>query len=88
MHNPQNAGTIFRDCFIGSRAVGVAWIGLDPIRRVDRCFDPVNSDLACTDRFLRVLGESDHPWLAVVLDDDAALVLGDLRDREARDAAP
>ena len=69
MHNPQNAGTIFGDCLIGSRAVGVAWIGLDPIRRPERCFDPVDSNLAYADRFLGVLGEADHPSLAVVLGD-------------------
>src|SRR6266446_1839437 len=69
MHNPQNAGTIFRDCLIRSRAVGVAWIRLDPIRRADRCFDPVDSNVASADRYLRVLGEADHPSLAVVLGD-------------------
>jgi len=69
MHNPQNAGTIFRDCLIGSCAVGVAWIGLDPIRRADRRFDPIDSDVAYADRFLRVLGEADHPSSAVVLSD-------------------
>ena len=62
MHNPQNARTIFRDCLIGSRAVGVARIGLDPIRRGDRCFDPVDSNVAYTDRFLRVLGERIIPY--------------------------
>jgi len=69
MHNPQNAGTVFPDCLIGSRAVGVTWIGVDPIRRADRRFDPIDSDFAYTDRFLRVLGEADHRSLAVVLGD-------------------
>src|SRR6266436_5971628 len=69
MHNPQNAGTIFCDCLIGSRPVGVAWVRLDPIRRADRCFDPVDSDVAYADRFPRVLGEADHPSLAAVTDD-------------------
>ena len=69
MHNPQNAGTIFRDCLIRSRAVGVAWIRLDPIRRADRCFDPVDSDIAYADGFLCVLSEADHSSLAVMLDD-------------------
>src|SRR5882724_4947421 len=69
MHNPQNAGTIFCDCLIGSRPVGVAWIRLDPIRRADRRFDPIDSDVAYTDRFLRVLGEADHPSLAMALGD-------------------
>src|SRR6266446_5177045 len=72
MHNPQNAGTIFLDRLnrlIGSRAVRAAWIGLDPIRRADRCLDPVDSDVAYADRFLRVLGQADHPSLAVVLGD-------------------
>src|SRR2546429_5919442 len=69
MHNPQNAGTIFCDCLMGSRPVGVAWIRLDPIRRADRRFDPVDSDVAYADRFPRVLGEADHPSLAAVLGD-------------------
>ena len=69
MHNRQNAGTIFCDCLIGSRAVGVVWIRLDPIRRGDRCFDLFDSNVAYTDRFLRVLGEADHPALPVGLGD-------------------
>jgi hypothetical protein len=69
MHNLQNAGTIFCDCLIGSRPVGVVWIRLDPIRRADRRFDPVDSDVACADRFLCMLGEADHSLLAVVRGD-------------------
>src|SRR5262245_48656832 len=69
MLNPQNAGTIFRNCLIGSRPAGVAWVRLDPIRRADRRFNPVDSDLAYADRFLGVLGEADHPSSAAVLGD-------------------
>src|SRR5438309_5616040 len=69
MHNPQNAGTIFRNCLIGSRPAGVAGVRLDPIRRADRRFDPVDSDVAYANRFPGVLGEADHPLLAPVLGD-------------------
>ena len=69
MHNPHNAGTIFCDSLTGSRPVGVAWIGLDPIRRADRRLDPVDSDVAYAGRFPHVLGEADHPTLAVMLGD-------------------
>jgi hypothetical protein len=44
----------------------VAWIWLDPIRRADRRFDPVDSDVAYADRFTRMLREADHPSLAMV----------------------
>jgi hypothetical protein len=47
----------------------MAWIGSDPIRRADRRLDPIDRDVACADRLLRMLGEADHPSLAVALGD-------------------
>jgi hypothetical protein len=69
MHNPQHPATMFRDRLIGSDAIGVAWIGFDPIRRANCRFDPIDSNAACADRLLRMLGEADHPLLAVVFGD-------------------
>jgi len=69
MHNPQHPAIVFGDHLIGWDAIGVAWIGFDPIRRADRHFDPIDSDVACADRLLRMFGEADHPSLGVVLRD-------------------
>ncbi len=69
MHNPQHPATMFRDRFIGSDAIRMARIGFDPIRRADRRLDPIDSDVPCADRLLRMLGEADHPLLAVVFGD-------------------
>ena len=69
MHNPQHAGTIFRNCLIGLCAVGVARIGLDPIRRAERRLDPVDGDISYADRFMCVLGEADHSTFAAMCQD-------------------
>jgi len=68
MHNPQNAGSMFRDCLIGVRS-GWRGSGSIQVRRIDRRFDPPDSNIANAKRLLRVLGEADHPALAVVLGD-------------------
>ncbi len=69
MHNPQHPATMFRDRLIGSDAIGMTRIGFDPIRRADRHPDPIDSDAACANCLLRMLGKADHPSLAVVRGD-------------------
>ena len=68
MHNPQNAGSMFRDCLIGVRS-GWRGSGSIQVRRIDRRFDPPDSNIANAKRLLRVLGEADHPALGVVRGD-------------------
>src|SRR5258708_6013343 len=69
MHNPQTPATKFRIGLKEPWPSGGPGTGSNPTRRADRRFDPIDSDVAYADRFLRVLGEADHPSSAVVLSD-------------------